>query len=120
MRLSGTSIAPRILILVAACLPLVQSAPSQPMTSTRTLTGSVLDRQKEPLKGAIVEVQNESTMTIVSYITDANGSFSFKRLSADTDYRVTATYRGRKTKPRELSHFSSNPNPVVKFIIQLQ
>ena len=120
MKISGTPRAIRTLILLAASLPFIPAAPSQPMIATRTLTGSVLDRQKEPLKGAIVEVENESTNTIVSYLTDASGNFSFKRLSADTDYRVTATYRGHKTKPRELSHFSSNPAPVLKFIIKLQ
>ncbi len=85
----------------------------------RTLTGTVTDRSKEPLKGAIVEVQNESTTSIVSYITDASGTFAFKRLSSNADYRVTVTYRGHHPKARELSHFDSNANPVFHFVIKL-
>jgi hypothetical protein len=87
--------------------------------ATRTLTGTVEDRHHEPLKGAIVEVQIEDTENVVSYITDVNGQFSFKRLSWNVDYRVWATYRGQKCHSQEMSHFDSKPAKVLHFVIDL-
>ncbi len=104
-------------LLAAALLFVAPFARAQ--DPPRTLTGTVTDRTKEPLKGAIVEVENENTSAIVSFITDASGTFSFKRLSSNTDYRVTVTYRGHRGKARELSHFESNANPVLHFIVKL-
>jgi hypothetical protein len=100
-------------LLVTAPLSLAERDPP------RTLTGTVTDHGKEPLKGAVVEVEDETTSAIVSYLTEADGTFSFKRLSSLTDYRVTATYRGHRSKPQELSHFDSNAHPVLHFVIPL-
>ncbi len=85
----------------------------------RELTGVVTDRSNEPLKGAIVEVENENTKSVVSYITDREGRFDFKRLREDTDYMIWATYRGTRSKSRELSHFNAKDHPEFKFVIKL-
>ena len=87
--------------------------------ATRTLTGTVQDHHHEPLKGAIVQVQVEDTENVVSYITDANGQFSFKRLSWNVDYKVWVTYRGQKSHSQEMSHFDSKPAKVIHFVIEL-
>ena len=108
----STLLAAAALILLAPSIPAQRDPP-------RTLTGTVTDHGKEPLKGAIVEVEDENTTAIISYLTEADGTFSFKRLSSLTDYRVTATYRGHRTKPQELSHFDNNAHPVLHFVIQL-
>jgi hypothetical protein len=106
----------RAVVLVAS---LSVCALGQGQGSLRTLTGSVTDRQKEPLRGAIVQVQDESTNAVVSYITDAKGFFSFKRLSEQADYKVSATYRGKHSKSRELSHFDSSAHPEFHLVIEL-
>ncbi len=69
------------------------------------------------MKGAIVQVQNEQTNSVVSYIADANGFYSFKRLSSDADYMIWATFRGRRSKDHELSHFDSKNHVVVDLVI---
>ncbi len=94
------------------------AAMAQP--SSRTLTGTVKDRQHEPLRGAVVVVQQEGTNVIVSYLTDSNGQFSFKHLSPSVDYQVTATYRGKTCHAQEMSHFDSKLDKVMNFIIVLE
>ena len=106
-------------LLAAAVIALLSVRGTAQLDPPRNLTGTVTDRGKEPLKGAIVEVENESTSAIISYITDASGAFSFKRLSSNTDYRVSVTYRGHHARPRELSHFDTKANAVIHFIIPL-
>jgi hypothetical protein len=85
----------------------------------RTLKGTVTDRHHEPLKGAVVQLQNEQTGAVVSYLTDRQGSYSFKRLLQDDDYKVWATYRGGKSRSREISHFDSKPDKVIALTIRL-
>jgi len=65
---------------------------------TKNLSGTVTDHQHEPLKGAVVQVENDVTMGVVSYITSRDGKYSFKRLDGDTDYRLWSTSVG--TNPR--------------------
>lgn len=103
----------------AGLLTLAIFAPLLGQDVYRELTGSVTDRGDEPLRGAIVEVQDETTRAVTSYITDREGHFDFKRLREDTDYRIWATYRGTRSKSRELSHFSSKDHPNFKFVIKL-
>ena len=88
---------------------------------TRTLTGTVVDRQHEPLRGAVVQLQNQAGAgTVISYITGADGAYTFKRLDPGTDYKFWAAYRGHKSRSKTLSHFDMKPNKVVTLVIKLQ
>ena len=109
----------RATIALVASLTLSAMPASPAQDVYRQLTGVVTDRGNEPLKGAIVEVENENTKSVVSYITDREGRFDFKRLREDTDYVIWATYRGTRSKSRELSHFNGKDHPEFKFVIRL-
>jgi len=85
----------------------------------RTLTGTVTDRHREPLAGAIVQVHSETTLSVVSYITGRNGEYVFKHLSPDDDYNVFATYRGYRSKARRLSKFDSKPDREFRLVVRL-
>ena len=100
--------------LGAFLLPMVTG-----QSTERTVTGMVEDRQHEPLKGAVVQIESETTNSIVSYITDAAGHFSFKRLSSEDDYKVWATYREHRSQTREISHFDSKSDKSVELTIVL-
>ncbi len=88
--------------------------------SFRTLQGTVTDRHHEPLKGAVVEVENQSTHGVLSYITDQSGRYSFKRLGGDTDYSVWSTYRGQHSKTRTLSLFDAHATKKIDLTIKLR
>jgi hypothetical protein len=85
----------------------------------RTLTGTVTDRHREPLAGAVVQVHSETTLSVVSYITDRSGSYVFKHLSPDDSYDVFATYRGYRSKPRRLGKFDAKLDRRFQLIVKM-
>jgi len=87
---------------------------------TRNLSGTVTDHQHEPLNGAIVQVESGVTMGVVSYITNRDGKYSFKRLDGDTDYRLWVNFRGTQSKVRHLSRFDSNQPKIINFVLDLR
>lgn len=100
-------------VILAGTLPLAAQQ------AGRTLTGTVTDRHREPLAGAIVQVHSETTLSVVSYITGRNGEYVFKHLSPEDDYDVFATYRGYRSKPRRLSKFDSRLDRDFHLVIRL-
>jgi hypothetical protein len=86
----------------------------------RTLTGTVTDAgSHEPLRGAVVQLQNVATNEIVSYLSDPDGHYRFLHLDANTDYRVFADYRDHRSHSHFISKFSSKSDLVVNLPIEL-
>lgn len=85
----------------------------------RSITGTVMDRHREPLAGAVVQVHSESTLSVISYITGRNGSYFFKHLSPDDSYEVFATYRGYRSRRVRLSKFDSRTSRDLSLIIKM-
>jgi predicted Zn-dependent protease with MMP-like domain len=98
---------------------LLGGAPVRAQQMGRTLTGTVTDRQHEPLAGAIVQVHSENTLTVISYIADREGHYVFKHLSPEDDYDVFATYRGVRSNARRLSKFDSKPDREFHLVVRL-
>jgi hypothetical protein len=88
--------------------------------TTRNLSGTVTDGRNEPLKGAVVQVQNGVTNSVISFITKRDGRYRFKRLDGQTDYRLWVRFKGQQSKVRKLSQFDSDKPIVIDFIIRLK
>jgi len=99
-----------ILSMVACCL-CCPAYPGQHMV--RDLSGIVTDGHHEPLRGAIVQAHSEAVGTVVSYITDRSGRYSFKRLEGNLDYTVWATWNGKRSSVKKLSLFDSSTAKVI-------
>jgi hypothetical protein len=97
-------------------LPIAAQMPTQ--ATTRTLSGTVVDASHEPVRGAVVEVRNEGSHQLTTYITEANGTYSFKRLDGNTDYVVWVVYRGRHSPSHAISKFDSHMDKVIDFTIR--
>lgn len=107
--------------LIAAVLVLVLSfgsAVAVGQEGGRNLSGMVTDPQHEPLRGAVVEVEDEVTLGVVSYITSRSGAYSFKRLVDRRDYRVWATWRGHRSATKTVSAFDTNHEKTINFVIE--
>jgi hypothetical protein len=101
--------------LTAAILP--HSIAAQ--ETKRDLGGTVTDGH-EPLRGAVVQLEDETTHAIVSYITGRTGQYSFKRIGGDTDYQVWATFRGTRSKQKQLDRFNTSKTPTIDLVIELR
>jgi hypothetical protein len=97
---------------------LLCAIPLSGQPTLRNLKGTVQDRHHEPLNGAVVEIENENTKGVISYITDRSGRYSFKRIQGEVDYRVWFTYRGQRSKVRELSQFDDRPNATINLMVK--
>jgi len=85
----------------------------------RIVTGTVTDKSHEPLVGAVVQLHDDVTDTVISYISTAKGTFDFKRLNINDDYSLWATYRGHKSKVKTMSRFDSKTSEVIALVIEL-
>ena len=68
----------------------------------------VINGAKQPVEGAIVYLENPTSLAIKSYLTDNKGHFHFTQLAAQTDYDVWAEQNGVQTKHKFISQFSSH------------
>lgn len=107
------------LIRLAACAVLVFALDAVAQPTPRNLTGTVMDRHSEPLAGAVVQVHDENTDSVVSFITTRTGKYSFRRLSSDDNYTVVAVYRGFRSKSRYLSRFDSKSDRDITLVVKM-
>ena len=74
----------------------------------RIAQGQVVNGGKKPLAGAIVYLEDPTSLNIKSYLTDESGHFHFNQLAAQTDYEVWAEQNGTQSKHKFISQFSSH------------
>jgi hypothetical protein len=113
-------LATAIACVVAVVLLWAPPAESQLMTqpSLRNLSGRVTDTSHEPIRGAIVELRDSNTNEVVTYITDASGHYSFKRLDGNIDYQVWVLFRGHPSATHNISKFDSHMTTVINFTVR--
>jgi hypothetical protein len=95
------------------CLLLVSGA-AQPLSlaqslaqSVRVVQGIVQNSDGQPQANAVVYLQDQKSLEVRTYITEADGHYRFGQLSSDVDYQLWAEYKGRKSKTRTMSSFDS-------------
>jgi hypothetical protein len=106
------------LLCLTAFLPTTPAKAQHPQSTMRTLSGTVTDTSHEPLRGAVVQLQNPANNSVETYLTDAQGHYSFKRLSGDSDYSVWVVFRGHHSPSRSISKFDSHMAKVIDFTIK--
>lgn len=96
-------------LAVATCLVLPQVSVSAQDRGPvqRTVQGKVVDKSGAPLKGAVVYLKDDHTLSVMSKITDGQGSYRFGQLSQNTDYELWAESDGKKSKTKNISSFES-------------
>ncbi len=109
-----------VVTLLAGVVALFSTSDLGAQPTYRNLQGTVRDRHHEPLRGAVVEIENQNTHSVTSYITDESGRYSFKRLQSDTDYSVWSTYRGQHSKTKTLSLFDTRTTKRIDLIVTLR
>ena len=85
----------------------------------RAVRGTVTDERGQVLVGAIVQLRNNVTLQIRSYITQSEGEYHFEQLSTDVTYRVQAVYKGMYSLSRAVSRFSSRAIKTIDLVIDL-
>ena len=69
----------------------------------RTVSGTILNEDSQPVVGATVFLKNEKTKTIRSYISTANGHFRFSQVDMSVDFDLWAEKDGKKSATKTVS-----------------
>jgi hypothetical protein len=86
---------------------------------SRTLRGTVTDQDARPIPHAAVQIENERTLEVRSYISEAHGEFHFAELSPDVDYDLSAEFDGIRSPKKTLSQFDERRDPTMTLVIRL-
>jgi carboxypeptidase family protein len=85
--------------------------------TTRTLTGTVLDKSDKPIPNAVVYLKNTKTLAVKTYIAQTDGTYRFPELSPNVDYDVYAQRDGQQSKSKTLSQFDDRDKPNLNLQI---
>ena len=86
--------------------------------ATRSVSGKVIDQNGNPVKGAVVLIENTALLRIRSYITQSDGKYHFSGLYWDFDYRLKAKYNGAEGPTKTLSEFDSREAEVINLTVR--
>ena len=73
----------------------------------RTVQGKVTDKGEAGIGGAVVYLKDDHTMSVKSFISDADGGYRFGQLSDGTDYELWAESNGKKSPTKTISSFDT-------------
>jgi hypothetical protein len=110
----------RMMIAAAVLVMVRTSSPAQYTRSPeRTITGTVQDASREPLRGAVVQMEEAGALVIRSYVTDERGEYHFRNVSSNADFTLWATFRGNKSKTFSISKFDHKLDRAIPLEIVL-
>jgi hypothetical protein len=93
-----------LLLIFLASMPVVGLAQG---IAVRVVQGAVQDTDGKPIANAVVYLQDQKSMGVRTFITEADGNYRFGQLSSDVDYQLWAELKGHKSKTRSISSFDS-------------
>jgi hypothetical protein len=71
----------------------------------RTVHGSVLDKNENPVTSAVVYLKNGKTLSVKTYISDDTGHYRFSGLDVNVDYEIHAEHNDMMSAVHTISSF---------------
>ncbi len=88
--------------------------------AVRTLTGHVLDKNDNPVPGAVVYLKNKKTLAMRTYFAQQDGTYRFPQLDRNIDYEIYAeTKDGKRSDTKTVSQFDDRNAPMVNLRIDM-
>jgi Carboxypeptidase regulatory-like domain len=104
---NGTRLRLLLLLLLACAASCSQGLAQNAGQAVRVVQGVVRDSSDQLQANAIVYLQDQKSLEVRTYITEADGHYRFGQLSSEVDYQLWAEYKGHKSKTRSISSFDS-------------
>ena len=79
----------------------------------RTVSGTVLDANSQPVSGATVFLKNEKTKTIRSFDSTADGHFHFAQVDMSTDFDLWAEKGRQKERDKTVSSWDARKDFIT-------
>jgi len=80
----------------------------------------VRDRDGQPLAGSVVQIEDELTLNVRSYIVQSDGKYHFMLLRPDIEYTLRARYRNVWGAKKTLSIFNSRKDAEVPLTVDVK
>ncbi len=79
----------------------------------RIVQGTVYDPDDKFVNGAVVQLKDQRSLQVRSFITQENGAYHFSGLKIDNDYQMKADYNGMTSGWKTLSVFDTRKEPII-------
>jgi hypothetical protein len=79
----------------------------------RVVQGTVYDVSDKAVNGAVVQLKDERTLQVRSFITQKDGGYHFSGLKVDNDYQLKAEFNGVGSGWKTLSVFDTRKEPII-------
>jgi Carboxypeptidase regulatory-like domain len=96
-----------ISLAISAAMPSARVFAQDRGPSQRVVMGKVVDKDNAAVKGAVVYLKDDHSLSVKSYITDDEGGYRFGQLAQNTDYELWAESNGKKSSVKNISSFDS-------------
>jgi len=104
---SAALVSSSLLTLAAVPVTLATPAAAQRGPVQRVVQGKVTDAGNAAVKGAVVYLKDDHTLSVKSFIADDQGEYRFGQLAQNTDYEIWAENNGKKSAVKTISSFDS-------------
>jgi hypothetical protein len=98
-----------LLSFLALASTIAQKTPAQ----LRTVTGTVVDKDDNPVADAVVYLENRKTKVIRTLLSSERGLYTFSGLDPNVDYDIHAELNGLTSITKTISSFDSRKDIVV-------
>jgi Carboxypeptidase regulatory-like domain len=86
-------------------------------TELRTVHGSVIDKDENPVASSVVYLLNVKTQAVKTYISNDAGNYRFSGLDPNVDYEIHAEHGDMMSPTRTVSSFDSRRD--IEIILKL-
>jgi hypothetical protein len=86
--------------------------------SHRDVAGMVMRQDDTPVSGAVVKLKNLRNLQIRSFITQADGKYTFQNLSSSVDFELKAEYKDMASPTRGLTIYDTRLDPVINLKLE--
>ena len=94
-------------ILLVAAGAFVQSQGKEKPPQLRSVHGQVVDKDENPISNAVIYLENMSTKSVQSHISEDSGDYNFSGLDPNVDYQIYAEHGDMISSTHTISSFDS-------------